>query len=80
MNFTYDPASAARITRAVGYVSPVVGVKEELLRQGGAATRLATNPVLFPDDDTKRKLYFWAGTTPAEEEALQDRFSRITSS
>lgn len=80
MNFTYDPANAARITTAVGYVSPVVGVREELQRQGGAAARLATNAVLFPDDETKRKLYFWAGTTPAEEEALQERFSEITSS
>ena len=80
MNFTYDPANAARITAAVGYVSPVVGVKEELLRQGGAAARLAANPVLFPDEETKRKLYFWAGTTPAEEVALQERFSEITSS
>ena len=80
MNFAYDPANAARITVAVGYVSPVVGVREVLLAEGGASADLATSPVLFPDEDTKRKLYFWAGTTPAEEVALQERFSEITGS
>ena len=80
MNFAYDPANAARITLAVGYVSPVVGVKEVLLQEGGEAAALATSPILFPDDDTKRKLVFWAGTTPAEEVALQERFTAITGS
>jgi len=80
MNFAYDPVNAARITVAVGYVSPVVGVKEALLRQGGDASKLATSPVLFPNDETKRRLYFWAGTTPAEEVVLQERFTEITGS
>ncbi len=80
MNFAYDPANAARITVAVGYVSPVVGVKEALQRQGGEAATLASSPVLFPNDETKRRLYFWAGTTPAEEVALQARFTEITGS
>jgi spermidine/putrescine transport system substrate-binding protein len=78
MNFVYDPVNAARITTAVGYVSPVIGVKEELLRTGGDAAKLAASPVLFPDDATRRRLYFWAGTTPAEEDALQARFSKLT--
>ncbi len=80
MNFAYDPANAARITVAVGYVSPVVGVKEALQRQGGEAATLASSPVLFPNDETKRRLYFWAGTTPAEEVVLQARFTEITGS
>jgi spermidine/putrescine transport system substrate-binding protein len=80
MNFVYEPENAAKITVAVGYLSPVVGVKEILLAEGGASAELAASPVLFPDDDTKRTLYFWAGTTPAEEAALQERFSAITGS
>ena len=68
MNFVYDPANAARITAAVEYVSPVMGVQEELRRAGGDAAELAASPVLFPDDATRRRLYFWAGTTPAEED------------
>jgi spermidine/putrescine transport system substrate-binding protein len=79
MNFVYDPANAAKITTAVGYVSPVMGVKEELLKAGGDAAKLAASPVLFPDEATRRKLHFWSGTTPAEEAELQTRFSAITS-
>jgi spermidine/putrescine transport system substrate-binding protein len=79
MNFVYNPANAAKITSAVGYVSPVMGVKEELLKAGGDAAKLAASPVLFPDDATRRKLHFWSGTTPAEEAELQTRFSAITS-
>ena len=78
MNFVYDPANAARITQAVQFVSPVVGVKEELLKQGGEAARLANSPILFPDDATRRRLSFWSGTTPAEEAELQARFSRLS--
>lgn len=76
MNFVYDPANAAKITAAVNYVSPVLGVKEELLKAGGDAAKLATSTVLFPDDATRRRLYFWSGTTPAEEAQLQARFSK----
>lgn len=78
MNFVYDPANAARITAAVQYVSPVVGVQEELARQGGEGAQLAANPVLFPDDATRRRLRFWSGTTTDEEARLQARFDRIT--
>jgi spermidine/putrescine transport system substrate-binding protein len=77
MNFVYDPANAARITTAVGYVSPVIGVKDVLARAGGDSAKLAASPVLFPDDATRRRLYFWSGTTPAEEAALQARFNTI---
>ena len=78
MNFVYDPANAAQITAAVQYVSPVLGTKEELAKMGGAAAKLAASPVLFPDDATRRRLYFWSGTTPAEEADLQTRFSRLS--
>lgn len=77
MNFVYDPENAARITASVQFISPVVGVREALQRAGGESARLADNPVLFPDDATRRRLYFWAGTTTAEEAALQERFDRI---
>ena len=78
MNFVYDPANAARITLAINFVSPVLGVQEQLRAAGGAAAALADSPVLFPDDATRRRLYFWAGTTAAEEAQLQGRFSEIT--
>ncbi|HWI05132.1 MAG TPA: spermidine/putrescine ABC transporter substrate-binding protein [Acidimicrobiales bacterium] len=78
MNFVYEPANAARITAAVQYISPVLGVREELQRAGGASAQLAQNPILFPDDETRRRLYFWAGLDTATEDELQARFSAIT--
>jgi spermidine/putrescine transport system substrate-binding protein len=77
MNFVYDPANAARITSFVQYISPVLGVREELQRAGGASARLAENPILFPDDETRRRLYFWSGLETADEDRLQERFSAI---
>jgi spermidine/putrescine transport system substrate-binding protein len=78
MNFAYDPTNAARITAAVQYISPVLGVREALVAAGGTSARLAENPILFPDDETRRRLYFWAGLDTATEDELQERFSAIT--
>ena len=77
MNFFYDPANAAVLTEAVQYISPVLGVRDALARAGGEAARLATNPILFPDDETRRRLYFWSGLETADEDRLQERFSAI---
>ena len=78
MDFAYDPANAARITMGVQYISPVLGVREELERLGGEAARLADDPILFPDDETRRRLFFWAGLDAEAEDAVQRRFSEIT--
>ena len=77
MNFVYEPANAARITQSVQYISPVIGVRDELARLGGDAAALAENPILFPDDETRRRLFFWSGLDAATEAKLQDRFDRI---
>ena len=48
MNFVYDPVQAAQLTAYVQYVSPVKGVRDELIKMGGDAAALADNPILFP--------------------------------
>jgi spermidine/putrescine transport system substrate-binding protein len=78
MNYVYDPANAARITAAVQYVSPVLGVREELQRLGGNAAALADNPILFPTDAIKRRLYTWGGLDAADEDQLETRFAALT--
>ncbi|HVF33043.1 MAG TPA: spermidine/putrescine ABC transporter substrate-binding protein [Acidimicrobiales bacterium] len=78
MDFAYEPENAARITRYVQYISPVLGVREVLAAQGGEAAALADNPILFPDDATRRRLYFWGGLDAAAEDRLQERFSALT--
>jgi spermidine/putrescine transport system substrate-binding protein len=49
MNFVYDPAIAARLAKAIAYVTPVKGAKEELAKTD---PETASNPLIFPDDNT----------------------------
>jgi spermidine/putrescine transport system substrate-binding protein len=78
MNFVYDPANAARITAAVQYISPVIGVRDELRKLGGDAAKLADSAILFPDDATRQRLYTWGGLPPDIEDDLDARFTTLT--
>ena len=49
MNFVYDPVVAAQIAAYVNYVTPVKGAKEELAKSD---PETASNPLIFPDDET----------------------------
>ncbi len=78
INWCYDPVNAARIAAYVGYMSPVVGVKDELIKLGGDAADLAESPLLFPDDATLSRLQTWAGLADEEEAKFDEAFSKIT--
>jgi len=76
MEYFYDPEIAASNTEWVQYISPVLGVQEVLRGRGGVAAELASNPILFPDDETKRRLFIWGGLeSTADEQDLDDRFA-----
>jgi spermidine/putrescine transport system substrate-binding protein len=78
MDFVYDPANAAQITAAVKYISPVIGVRDELIKIGGDAATLAENPLLFPDAATRKRLYTWNGTSVEDEDGIAAEFKKIT--
>jgi spermidine/putrescine transport system substrate-binding protein len=78
MNYVYDPVNAARITAEVQYMSPVEGVRDELIKMGGDAAVLAENPLLFPDDATLARLQSWGSLSEEEEAKFDERFSSIT--
>jgi spermidine/putrescine transport system substrate-binding protein len=78
MNFVYEPANAARITAAVQYISPVIGVRDELRKLGGDAAQIADSPILFPDDKTRQRLYTWGGLPADVEDDLEARFTTLT--
>ncbi len=78
MNYTYDPEVAATIAEYVQYISPILGVREILEGRGGTAAALADNPILFPDEETRRRLYVWSGMATEDEERLTERFNQIT--
>lgn len=77
MNYVYDPENAAQITEFGNYISPVIGVREVLDSRGGTAAEVARNPILFPDDETARRLFTWGGLPLAVEDALDARFDPL---
>ena len=78
INYVYDPVNAARITAEVAYMSPVTGVKEELIKLGGDAAALAESPLLFPDDATLGRLQTWGALSEEEEAKFDEAFASIT--
>lgn len=78
MNYVYDPVNAARITAEVQYMSPVEGVRDELVKLGGDVAALAEDPLLFPDDATLARLQSWGPLTEEEEAKFDERFASIT--
>ena len=77
MDFVYEPENAARITRWVGYISPVLGLQEYLEAQGGDDAELAANPLLFPDAATKARLFTWGGLDQADEDRLDTAYAAL---
>jgi len=78
MDYVYDPVNAAKITAFVQYLSPVKGVRDELVKMGGESAALADNPILFPDEATAKRLFIFASLKSADELELQNRFNKIT--
>jgi spermidine/putrescine transport system substrate-binding protein len=74
MNFVYDPVQAAQITAYVQYVSPVVGVQEELAK---IDPELAESPLLFPDAATLERLHGFANLPEDVEAEYDAAFSDI---
>jgi spermidine/putrescine transport system substrate-binding protein len=77
MNYVYDPVNAARITAEVQYISPVIGVRDELVKMGSDKARLADNPLLFPDDETRQRLFTWGGMSESDEDDIEARFAKL---
>jgi spermidine/putrescine transport system substrate-binding protein len=75
MNFVYDPEQAAQITKYVGYVSPVDGVRDELEK---IDPELAQDPLIFPDAATLAQTKTFAQLPQDVEEEYDAAFSKIT--
>ena len=78
MNYVYDPVNAAKITAYVQYASPVKGVKEELVKMGGDAAKLAESPLIFPDAEMQKKLHIFAAMPDDVDARITARFLKIT--
>lgn len=77
MDYIYDPVNAARITATVQYISPVDGVRDELVKLGGETAKLADSPLLFPSEEEISRLQSWAALSETEEAKFDERFATI---
>jgi spermidine/putrescine transport system substrate-binding protein len=74
MNFVYDPRVAATIATEVNYITPVKGVKELLAE---SEPELARNPLIFPSDAQREKLFPYPTLSPADEQAMRERMAEV---
>lgn len=77
MNWAYDPVNAAEISAYTLYVSPVLGTQDALRAQGGDAAELADNPLLFPDNETRNRLFTWGSLDLATELEIEAEFDSL---
>jgi spermidine/putrescine transport system substrate-binding protein len=75
MNYVYEPAVAAKIAEAVGYVTPVVGAQQELEKSD---PKLAKNPLVFPSEADRAKLQGYPQLSPADENKMVQAMERVT--
>jgi len=77
MNWVYEPVEAARIAAAVQYISPVVGVRQQLAKDPATAA-LAANELMFPDGAMQQRLHSFGPLSESEEARWEERFASIT--
>jgi spermidine/putrescine transport system substrate-binding protein len=75
LNFYYDPANAAKLAIAVNYVCPVAGAQEEVAKLD---PELAKNELIFPTEDTMKRLNVFKGLNESQERAYNDKFQKVT--
>ncbi|KOU69370.1 polyamine ABC transporter substrate-binding protein [Streptomyces sp. XY413] len=74
----YDPQVAAQLAASVNYVCPVPAAREVLARSDDKETaELAENPLVFPDDDMRRRLAVARDISSAERRSLARRWNAI---
>ncbi|MDH6578866.1 spermidine/putrescine ABC transporter substrate-binding protein [Kitasatospora sp. MAP5-34] len=74
IDFYYQPKIAAELTAGIGYVSPVTGVKDELVK---LAPDAASNPLVIPTPEMAAKVHVFRSLTEAEESDFEEKFSRL---
>jgi spermidine/putrescine transport system substrate-binding protein len=75
MNYLYEPDVAAKLAAYIYYISPVEGVAE-IIRSDDP--KLATNPLLFPTEEIRKRLHPYPTLSPADERTMQERMAQVT--
>jgi spermidine/putrescine transport system substrate-binding protein len=73
MNFVYRPKVAAQIEAYVNYICPVKGAKAAIKEIDES---LATNPLIFPDEETLSKVKIFDAKA-ADDKELKEKFQAV---
>jgi spermidine/putrescine transport system substrate-binding protein len=74
IDFVYRPEVQADIAEYVNYICPVSGVKEILAERDPA---LASNQLIFPDEQFLENTFIFRGLKADEEQELDDAFQQV---
>ncbi|MFZ3473257.1 polyamine ABC transporter substrate-binding protein [Streptomyces sp. 4.24] len=78
VDFYYDPAVAAELAASVNYVCPVPAAREVLASSDDRETaELAENPLIFPDEEMRKRLVVSRDISSAERGPLAKRWNAI---
>ncbi len=74
VDWYYQPEVAAALAAWVQYVPPVVGTQQAMRT---VDAQLADNPLMFPDDETKKRLKVQRNLTDAEDQRFTREFTAV---
>lgn len=78
IDYYYAPEVAASLAASVNYVCPVPAAREVLAASDDQETaELAENPLIFPDDDMRKRLVVARDISSAERRSLAKRWNAI---
>ncbi|MFF1413780.1 spermidine/putrescine ABC transporter substrate-binding protein [Streptomyces sp. NPDC058289] len=78
IDFYYDPEMAALLAASVNYVCPVPAAREVLAASDDRETaELAENPLIFPDEDMRKRLVVARDISSAERPSFAKRWNGI---
>ncbi|MGW1772577.1 polyamine ABC transporter substrate-binding protein [Streptomyces sp. NPDC002104] len=78
IDFYYDPEMAALLAASVNYVCPVPAAREVLAASDDEETAaLAENPLIFPDEDMRKRLVVARDISSAERSSFAKRWNAI---
>jgi len=75
MNYVYDPQVAAKLAAYITYLSPVQGAAEIIQKTN---PKLASSPLLFPDEAIRKKFHPYPSLSPADEREMEERMAQVT--
>jgi spermidine/putrescine transport system substrate-binding protein len=75
MNYYYEPEVAAKVAAYVNYITPVDGAQAILEKTD---PDLAHNPLIFPSEDVRKRLYAYPALSPTDERTMQSAMADVT--